>query len=251
MTLPAILLFVFAAFVGSYVQSVAGFAMGLLIIAIMGASGMISLPLVAAAVSLISLLNVVLSLRGRMIHVHRSLFGWIVAGQVLSIAPGLWLVLVLDASAERALGVLLGLFVTFGALGMLLKPQPRNSVSKPVASFAAGAAGGVLAGMFAASGPVLGWFGYRQPLPLDVIRATLLCCFGVSTSLRTVLVGFSGGLTTDVWVLVGLALPAVLLGTWLGRNVPPPWPETGIKKAAFSLLLLAGVWTLARNLSGW
>jgi uncharacterized membrane protein YfcA len=248
MTVIAILLFVAAAFIGSYVQSVAGFAMGLLVIAIMGAAGVMSLPMVAAAVSLISLVNVVLSLRGRMIHLHRPLFGWIVAGQVLAIAPGLWLVTLLDATAERALGVLLGLFVTCGALGMLLRPHPRGSVSKPASSFVAGVAGGLLAGMFAASGPVLGWFGYRQPLPLDVIRATLLCCFGVSTSLRTVLVGFSGGLTPDVMLLAGLALPAVLLGTWLGRNLPPPWSEAGIKKAAFTLLLLAGMWTLARSL---
>ncbi len=104
--------------------------------------------------------------------------------------------------------------------------------------------------MFSASGPVLGWFGYRQPLMLDAIRTTLLACFAVSTSLRTVLVGASDGLTREVWLLATLALPAVLLGTWLGRNLPPPWSEAGIKRFAFSILLVAGVWTIGRNLVG-
>lgn len=248
MLTPAALLFVLCALIGSYVQTVAGFAMGLLIIAIMGAAGLIKLSLVAAAVSLISLVNIVLSLRGLHGHVHGHLFRWIVTGQVLALGPGLWLMTALDASAERLLGVLLGLFVTAGALGMLLRPHPREVVSRELPTFVAGAAGGLLAGMFSASGPVLGWFGYRQPLPLDAIRATLLACFGISTSLRTLLVGASGGLTSEVLLLAAMALPAVLLGTWLGRNLPPPWSEAGIRRFAFTLLLVAGLWTLGRNL---
>lgn len=248
MPVSAILLFVACAFVGSYVQSVAGFAMGLLIIAIMGAAGVLKLPLVAAAVGLITIVNITLSLRGRLEHLHGHLFRWIVAGQIIAVGPGLWLVTALDQTAERMLGVLLGLFVTLGALGMLLRPHPRPTVSGALPTLVAGAAGGLLAGMFSASGPVLGWFGYRQPLALDGIRATLLACFAVSTTLRTLLVGASGGLTADVLLLAGLALPAVLLGTWLGRNLPPPWSEAGLKRFAFTILLVAGLWTLLRNL---
>jgi uncharacterized protein len=186
--------------------------------------------------------------RGRIGHLHGHLFGWIVAGQVLALGPGLWLLTTLDDGAQRWLGVLLGAFITAGALGMLLRPRPRRAVSSAVPTFVAGAAGGLLAGMFSASGPVLGWFGYRQPIPLDAIRTTLLACFGISTSLRTVLVGATGGLTEQVLMLAGFALPAVLLGTWLGRNLPPPFSEAGLKRLAFTILLLAGVWILGRNL---
>ena len=98
--------------------------------------------------------------------------------------------------------------------------------------------------MFAASAPVLGWFGYRQPLALPVIRATLLCCFGVTTLTRTTVVGFQGGLTSEVWLYFAAALPVVVLGTWLGRNKPPNLSEPALKRAAFSVLLLTGIWVL-------
>ena len=91
----------------------------------------------------------------------------------------------------------------------------------------------------------MGWFNYRQPLPLARIRATLLCVFALSTSTRTVVVGAQGGLTQDVWLLALFALPLVVLGTWAGREMPPPVTETTLKRLAFGLLLLLGVWILA------
>jgi uncharacterized membrane protein YfcA len=96
--------------------------------------------------------------------------------------------------------------------------------------------------MFSASGPVLGLFGFSQPLPLAVIRATLLASFLLVTSSRTVMVGWRGELTETVLVTVLLALPVVLVGTWLGRTMAPPVSEATLKKAAFWLILIMGVW---------
>ena len=76
--------------------------------------------------------------------------------------------------------------------------------------------------MFSASGPVLGWFGYSQPLKLVTIRATLLACFVLTTSTRTVLVGVQGGLTKQVLLYALVALPTVVIGNRLGRNFAPP-----------------------------
>lgn len=244
MDLPALALFLVCALVGSYVQAITGFAMGLLMIAVMGASGLVRISEVAAAVSIIAFVNIVLSLRGRVGHLHRGLFGWLVAGQVIAIGPGLWLLTVLDRDAERVLGLLLGGFITAGALAMMLRPSPRTSLSKALPTFIAGSLGGLLAGLFAASGPVLGWFVYRQPLQLDVIRTTLLACFAVTTSLRTAMVGFSGGLTKDVLLQAVVAIPVVLLGTWFGRNLPPPWSDAAVRRFAFTILLAAGLWIL-------
>jgi uncharacterized membrane protein YfcA len=98
--------------------------------------------------------------------------------------------------------------------------------------------------MFSASGPIMGWFNYRQPLPLAVIRATLLCSFALTTSTRTVVVGVQGGLTSEVLWLSAVAVPLVVLGTWLGREMPPPVSEETIKQGAFALLLVIGVWIL-------
>ena len=58
-------------------------------------------------------------------------------------------------------------------------------------------------------------------------------------------VGVGGGLTAEVWWLSLFALPLVIAGTWLGRELPPPVPDATLKQMAFALLLAMGVWILA------
>ncbi len=237
--------FLGAVFLGSYVQAVTGFAMGMIVIAVVGASELIALPVLTAAASLITMVNVALALKGHLHQLHRGLFFWLALGQVPAIWIGVALLEVLDRDARALLQLLLGLFITLGSLSMMLKPAPLKAVSSPVICTGVGLAGGVIGGMFSASGPVLGYFNYRQPLEVAVIRATLLCSFALTTTTRTVVVGASGGLTAEVWWLSLFALPLVVAGTWLGREVPPPVSDATLKQMAFALLLAMGVWILA------
>ena len=328
---------------GSYVQAVTGFAMGMIVIAVVGASELIGLPVLTAAASLITMVNVALALKGQLQHLHRGLFKWLAAGQLPAIWVGVWLLTVLDRDAQTVLQLLLGAFITLGSLSMMLRPLPLARVSSPWATWVAGIVGGLIGGMFSASGPIMGWFNYRQPLQLaqirttllcvfalststrtvvvgyqggltqDVwlladhhgafitlgslsmmlrplplarvsspwatwvagivggliggmfsasgpimgwfnyrqplqlaqIRTTLLCVFALSTSTRTVVVGYQGGLTQDVWLLAGFALPLVILGTWAGRGLPPAVTDATFKRIAFGLLLVMGIWILA------
>ena len=227
---------------GSYIQAVAGFAMGMLIVAVAGGLRLIEIETLAAVVSILSLTNSLLSLWGQTHHVHWRLFGWLALGQVPALLLGLYFLDLLGANARWALELCLGVFLTLGALGMLLKPQPLQQVSSPWVAWLTGVCGGTFGGMFSASGPVLGLFGFSQPLPLAVIRATLLASFLLVTSSRTVMVGWRGELTETVLVTVLLALPVVLVGTWLGRTMAPPVSEATLKKAAFWLILIMGVW---------
>ena len=56
------------------------------------------------------------------------------------------------------------------------------------------------------------------------------------------MVGWRGELTETVLIYVALALPVVLIGTWLGRVMVPPVSEAALKKAAFWLILVMGIW---------
>ena len=244
------MIFLGAVFAGSYVQSVSGFAMGLIVIAVVGASGIISLPVLTAAASLITVVNVVVALKGHTQHIDKRIFLWLAAGQLPAIWVGVWILTWLDRDAQNILELLLGLFITLGSLSMMLKPRPLAEPSPNWACMTAGVAGGVVGGMFSASGPIMGWFNYRQPLPLAVIRATLLCSFALTTSTRTLVVGFQGGLTAEVLWLSAVAVPLVILGTWLGREMPPPVSEETMKQGAFALLLVIGIWILGNALLG-
>lgn len=245
-----LILFLLATALGSYVQSVAGFAMGMIIIAVTVGGGLIEVPVITAVVSLLSLVNIVFALRGHGHHLERRMFVWMSVGLVPSIAGGVWLLEHLDATARWLVELLLGLFIVLGSLSMMLRPQPRPRVSPSWSCFIAGCAGGALGGMFSASGPVMGWFNYRQPLPVATIRTTLLVTFALTTTVRTLVVGVAGGLTREVWVLCLIGVPVVLLATWAGRRYPPPVSETALKRLAFALLLVMGSWSIARGSAG-
>lgn len=246
MIASAWLLFALAVLLGSYVQTVAGFAMGMIIMAVGGASGAVSLPVLAAVVSLVSALNIVLSLRGHVNEVRPRLFLLMGMAQLPAIALGVFWHERLNAEALWLLELLLGLFITVAALSMSMRPAQRSDLSTPAACIAAGFLGGLIGGLFAASGPIIGWFVYRQPLPLAVVRATLLAAFGLSTVVRTLVVGVSGGLTAEVWRLVLLALPLVWLGAACGRRWRPPLGERGMRRAVFVMLTLVGLFIVVR-----
>lgn len=243
-----LIVFLLAALVGSYVQSVTGFAMGMIIIAVTVGGGIVDVPVITAVVSLVSLVNIALALHGRTHHLRRSMMLWLCVGLVPATGIGVFALQLLDSQFRWVLEILLGLFIVTGSLSMMLRPVPKQRLSPPWACVGAGLAGGLLGGMFAASGPVMGWFNYRQPLSVAEIRATLLACFAISTTLRSLIVGFGGGLTREVWTLALLALPLVVLGTWAGGRFAPPLSETTLKRCAFGLLLLMGCWTVGRAL---
>ena len=247
MGITAWIVFTGAVFLGSYVQSVAGFAMGMIVIAICGAEGTIPLPELAAIVSLLSFANIVVALKGRTRFVDRTFFRWLAVGQLPAIILGFWAMTVLDRNAQWLLEVLLGVFIACGSLSMMIRPQPLDVRSSHLACLIAGTGGGIFSGMFAASGPIIGWFAYRQPLDLPVIRATILAYFALGTSARTVVVGFDDGFTLHVLQLTISALPLVFLSSWLGRTRPPRLSDATLKRMVFSLLLVMGTVIILRS----
>ena len=238
----ALIIFLLITLLGSYIQAVAGFAMGMLIVAVAGGLRLIEIETLAAVVSILSLTNAALSLWGQSRHVHWRLFVWLAAGQLPALVLGLYFLDQLGTNARWLLELCLGAFLTLGALGMLLKPKPLQRVSPSWVVWLTGLCGGTLGGMFSASGPVLGLFGFSQPLPLQVIRATLLASFLLVTSSRTAMVGWRGELSESVIWIAAVALPVVLVGTWLGHVLAPPVSDAALKRSAFWLILVMGIW---------
>ena len=238
--------FLLIVFIGSYVQAVAGFAMAMIIVAVAGGLELMSVPTLAAVVSLLTILNVSIALAGSLRHVRVDMLKWLALGQVPAISLGFQLMQWLDGNTQWVLELCLGLFITAGGLSMYLRPHPWERVSAPWQTFGVGVCGGLVGGMFSASGPVLGWFGYNQPLSVAVIRATLLAAFAMTTVSRTIFVGLEGGLTQVVLTYAALGLPVVALGTWLGRVFAPPVSEQVLRRFAYGVLLTMGVWILIR-----
>ncbi len=125
----SIIIFLLVILFGSYVQSVAGFAMGMTIVAVVGGLRLLDIPTLAAVVSLMTIVNTTFSLRGQLQHVHKRLLFWIGLGQLPGIFLGLWLLAYLDAEDSRRLELCLGIFITLGGLAMTIRPRPMAQVS--------------------------------------------------------------------------------------------------------------------------
>ncbi len=104
-----------------------------------------------------------------------------------------------------------------------------------------GGLGGLFGGLFSTAGPPMVYHLYREPLPLDTIRTTLLAVFGCITVIRNGYLGITGELDMEMLRLSLLCVPAVYLATRLGQRYRPPISENGMRRFAFALLTLLGV----------
>ena len=237
--------FLAAVFLGSYVQGITGFALGVVVMAIVAAARVYDVTVMAAVISFLAFVNVGIALYGRIKDVDWGLWLSLSVGQIMLIGVGVWLLDQLSSNAVNVLYLILGAFIVAGSASMVLRPKTRSKRSPVWTSVAAGAGGGLIGGMFAASGPVIGWFAYRQPLPVATVRATLLAGYLVTTSTRSLLVGFGGGLSEIVWQLTALGLPVVALGTWLARRHTASIEEGNVRRTAFATLMLLGIGIIA------
>lgn len=226
--------------IGAYVQTVTGFAMGLIIMGAATLFDLVPVAFSAVVVTMTSMFNIILALlrEHRHIHWHSVLFA------TLGMAPALILgVMTLDylsAESARMLKALLGAFILVGATLLILKPHPREQLETGWRDLLAGAAGGFFGGLFSTAGPPLVYHLYRQPFGIDVIRTTLLAIFGFTTVLRNGYVAVAGDFSREMLMTSLLAIPVVYLATVLGQRFPPPLAETGMRRLAFALLAVLG-----------
>ena len=238
------LFFLLAVFIGSYLQGVSGFALGVVVMAIMTVASSMPIAPMAAIISLLALLNVLVALPGHYRDIDWKLFRGLTLGQVPGILIGLWLLELLSRSAVEVLELILGIFIISGSLTLAIRTKTRVKRSRGYTASIAGFFGGLTGGLFAASGPVTGWYAYRQPLGVPVIRASLLAGLLVTTCLRTTLVAFDGQITFETLVLVGVSLPGVVLGTILARRYGRLLSEDHMRRFAFGFLCFIGFWII-------
>ena len=206
------------------------------------------LSVLAILVSLLTSVNSLLSLRGNWSLIDVRFLFFLALGQFPAIVFGIGLLNFLESNEVWILKAILGSFLVLGGLLSFINPRPLKRISGRFTVFLAGILGGTLGGLFSASGPVLGLFAYSQPMPLAQIRATLLASFLFTTTARTAVVSFQGSIKPEILMLFLLALPIVLLGTFLGKKILPPVSESTTRRFAFSIILMIGFWTLLETI---
>lgn len=234
-------LFLMLVMLGAYVQTITGFAMGLLIMGGVTILNLAPIAFSAAVVSVLSLLNATLALRYSLKHINWKLVGYICAGLLPGLIIGYLVLGLLSDSAYIWLRRILGGVIIVAGVLLTLKPAPWKQQSGAIPASFTGIAGGIIGGMFSTGGAPIAFFMYRQPVEFNVVRATLLSVFVVTTFTRTVVVAVNGELTQDILAVSAIGIPLVLVTTVLARKLSPASADPTVRKSVFVLLILIGI----------
>jgi len=234
-----ILLLLLAA-LASYVQTLTGFALGLLFMGGVGLLGILPLPDAAVLVSVFGLVNAIQMLSNGWRNIAWREFSMVIVSSFIFLIFGYWLLGLMLAASLDWLKLLLGLLIILSSLQLLFHPVSLTKPSHPSSFVFFGALAGIMGGLFSTAGPPLVYHFYRQPLQAAVIRDTLVTIFALCGLLRLILVIFWGDTPTasSWWGL--LCILAVMAFTTLARRYPPPLTSAALRRLAFILLFLSG-----------
>ncbi|MEX2489857.1 MAG: sulfite exporter TauE/SafE family protein [Pseudomonadales bacterium] len=234
------ILFLAFVVVGAIVQTITGFAMGLIVIGGVTVFDLVPIEVTAAVVSFISLVNTGVALRSTYKFIDYTYFRNICIGMIPFLIGGVVLLELLRHESYVLLRTVLGIVIISAGVLMMLKPAPWPRRSSPLAAGAIGCAGGLLGGLYSTAGPPFAYFMYRQPVDIIVIRATLLAIFAVATSGRTIVAGLTGHLTSQVLLITAIAIPLVIIVTMITSRFTRYIPDVMVRRLAFALLIMIG-----------
>lgn len=248
MSATSLTLFLLIVAVASYLQALTGFALGIFAMGGVIALEVSSLPTAAMVINVMMICNVVLALRSSWRFIAGRLFFYTMAGVIPGTIIGLWVLDHLTGSHFYILQGVLGVLIMGAGATLFMRPIPLD-VQSPSTSFARiGVLGGIFGGLYSIPGPPVVYHFYRQPIKIESLRATLLAVFGVMSLFRFSFVALQGGLTDEVVQLAGLSVPIVIIVTLLYLRFPPNFSEVVVRRSAFVLLTLTGLFIIGTSL---
>jgi len=225
----------------SYVQTLTGFALGLLFMGGVGLTGVMPLPDAAVLVGILAIINAAQVLAKGWRDIAMREFVLVIFVSLVFLVVGYWLLGLLLSSSLDWLKLALGAIIVLSSIQLLLKPAPLDQPSRAVSFALFGAIAGIMGGLFSTAGPPLVYHFYRQPLRPAAIRETLVAVFAVNAVLRLLLVAGTGAMPPASFWWGLLCIPVVMAFTALARRYPPPLTPVGLRRVAFCLLFLSGL----------
>ncbi len=226
---------------GCYVQTVTGFAFGLIFISAVSAFNLLDIKTAALMTCSLALVNTTTALRKRERHTLWKEVIAVISFAIPGVLVGYYMLGFFSESNLKTLKITLSIIIVLASFLILVPPKAGKKVSSlPVFAFF-GSLGGIVGGLFGVNGPPLIFQFYRQNLPIAAIRDSLLTIFAILCLVRLLFVVAIDGMTPFVGTLILLALPVTYLVTLFAKRFPPQVSELTIRRAAALLLLLAAV----------
>ncbi len=218
-----------------FVQTLTGFGLALVSMPLLTA--VIGLQLTTPFVAIFGLMaEIILLVYYREALTLRAV-GQLVLAALFGVPLGVWLLGNVDADiGTRLLGVIVAGYAVYALVGLTL-PQLAHAGW----AYGFGFVAGIIAGAFNIAGPPVIIYGNCRRWPPAMFKVNLQGFF-VAVSVMVLVGHFSAGnVTTAVWRLVLVAIPAVLLGIVLGVSLDGRIPAATFRKLVLILLLLIGL----------
>lgn len=187
MNLESLIFFLIAVAFGSYVQTVTGFAIGLIVMGTVTAFDLAPIPFSANVVCVLAFWNGLVALRRNHATVDWQITRRVLIGAIPAMVGGIYLLTYLSQSTTSTIKLALGIVVIGGGCLLMLKPKVRKGLEPSWSFLISGFAAGSLGGLFSTGGPPLVYHLYRQPISINVIRTTLLAIFIFTSLARSVI----------------------------------------------------------------
>lgn len=235
------LLFLLAVALATYAQTMTGFAFGLVLLGLSGIFALAPLPDMANTVSILTLINALVVLGRSRPQVNWKLLWPTLVSSLIGVGLGVIALDYIQGSMAVVLQWLLGLTILACAFMLVLQARALKKLSSRPSFVFFGVVSGLLGGLFSSAGPPVVYHFYRQPLPLAMIRNSLLVLFAANGVLRTSMVVAQGTLHANTLWMSLEAFPVVVGLTWLVRRYATADSVDTVKRMVFVLLIIAGL----------
>lgn len=232
--------FVLMAGVAAYVQTLTGFAFGLLLMGGVGLSAVMPLRDAAVVTGVLTLVNAAIMMTKGWRHVMRGELVLVLCSSLPTLVGGYFLLDHLASNGLVYLRIILGVVIIISALQLVFQPKREEREASRSSFVFYGAFSGIMSGLFSTSGPPLVYHFYRQPLPIAAIRETLVAIFSLNALLRLAVVIGDGTFPERRYWPAFLAIITVSAGTQMARRLPLPLSPRTLKLIVFLLLCASG-----------
>lgn len=249
MAFETLLAFLVIAALAGYFQTVTGFGLGLIVMGATSGLGIAPVASVAAVVSLMTLMNCLIALPGRLQHIDWPSARAAAMGIIPMILLGVLLLDYLSGRATTLLSLVLGLVILYGGASLVFQPSRQQQLSSRSSFALFGGLSGLLGGLFGIAGPPLIYHCYRQPIEPVRIRNLLILLFAVTSGMRTLFVTSQGQMNAEILWLTAWSMPVIAIATYAGRRFPLPFSSLVMRRIAFVVLVMIGISLIASALA--
>lgn len=168
---------------------------------------------------------------------------WLYVGTAtLGLPAGLAILALGPARAIVAgVGLLLVVYASYTLARIALRMTPAKRAATTVSDAVIGFVSGVLGGIGGYVGALVGMWADVQGMPPQDTRALMQPFIAIMQALTVIGLAFTGFFTPEAMLLTATAVPALLLGTWLGLRAGKRLPAQGFRLVLLSLLLVSGI----------